>query len=210
MMKSSWLKCIEKINAAVQSGDRASSYAAIRSLGTRPGENATSTFTLPSHADNNLTAQQSAEVIADHFAAISQDYDPISIDNFPPKMKEALSNPDLSAVPCLSDYQVYTKICKSKKPNSAVPGDLPKKIVQEFSCELSTPVTIIYNSILRTLEYPRQWVVEYQIPLPKSYPPSSEDQLRNLAKTAFFSKVFESFLSYWLLPINQDFLNFWS
>ena len=32
-------------------------------------------------------------------------------------------------------------------------------------------------------------------------PPSSEDELRNIAKTSFLSKCFESFLSDWLLPI---------
>ena len=32
-------------------------------------------------------------------------------------------------------------------------------------------------------------------------PPSSEDELRNIAKTAFASKVFESFLADWLMPI---------
>ena len=83
----------------------------------------------------------------------------------------------------------------------------PKKIVQEFCCELSTPVTTIYNSILRTFEYPRQWVREYQIPLLKCYPPSSEDDLRNIAKTAFFSKNFESFLSDWLMPIVGPYLD---
>jgi hypothetical protein len=86
-------------------------------------------------------------------------------------------------------------------------GDLPTKIVQEFSCELSTPVTTIYNSILRTFEYPRQWVREYQIPLPKCYLPSSEDDLRNIAKTAFFSKTIESFLSDWLMPIVGPYLD---
>ena len=50
-------------------------------------------------------------------------------------------------------------------------------------------------------------MVEHQIPLPKVHPPSSEDELRNLAKTAFFSKVFESFLSEWLLPIVQPYLD---
>ena len=122
-------------------------------------------------------------------------------------MRETLSNPDMSVVPRLEDYQVYTKICKSKKPNSTVPGDMPKRIVQEFSCELSTPVTIIYNSILRTLQYPRQWVVEYQIPLPKVNMPSSVDELRNIAKTAFYSKVFESFLSDWLMPLVGPYLD---
>ena len=122
-------------------------------------------------------------------------------------MKEALSQPDLSVVPKLEEYEVFKKICKAKKPNSSVPGDLPKKIVKEFKCELSCPVTIIYTSILRTLQYPRQWVVEYQNPLPKVYPPASEDELRNIAKTAFLSKVFESFLSDWLLPIVGPYLD---
>ena len=160
----------------------------------------------------NLTMQKnddvySAELIADHFALISQDYEPIKLENFLPNIKEALNKPSLSDVPLLEEYQVYEKICKSKKPNSSVKGDLPKRIVQEFSCELSTPVTIIYNSILKTFQYPRQWVVEYQIPLPKVYPPANEDELRNIAKTAFFSKSFESFLSDWLMPIVSPYLD---
>ena len=122
-------------------------------------------------------------------------------------MRNDLTNPDLLVVPHLEEYQVYAKIYKAKKPNSTVPGDLPKKIVQEFSCELSTPVTVIFNSILRTLQYPRQWVVEYQIPLQKTYPASSLDELRNIAKTAFNSKIFESFLSDWLLPIVGPYLD---
>ena len=136
------------------------------------------TFTLPSHVENNLSASESAEIIADHFAAISQVYDPINVDNFPPNIREALSQPNLSVVPKLEDYEVYTKICKAKKPNSTVLGDLPKKVVQEFSCELTSPLTVIYKSILKTFQYPRQWVIEYQLPLPKSYPPASEDELR--------------------------------
>ena len=196
-----------KIQDELKNGDRSSSYSALRKLGARPGEAAGNTFTLPDHVDQNLSARQSADIIADHFASISQNYDPINLANFPPRMRAELEQPDMSVVPCLEEFEVFKKICKAKKPNSIVPGDLPKKIVQEFSCELSTPVTIIYTSILKTLEYPRQWVVEHQTPLPKVYPPSSEDELRNLAKTAFFSKVFESFLSDWLMPIVGPYLD---
>ena len=138
--------------------------------------------------------------------AISQDYDPINIDNFPTKIRNDLRHIDMSVVPRLEEYQVHKKISSAKKPNSCIKGALPKKIVQEFSVELSFSITVIYNSILSTLQYPRQWVVEHQIPLPKCYPPSSEDELRNIAKTAFFSKVFESFLSDWLLPIVGPYL----
>ena len=195
-----------KLENELANGDRKSCYAAIRKLGARPGANDVTSFTLPNHPENNFSARQSAELMASHFANISQDYKPIKISNFPPKMRHELSQPGLAG-PILQEYEVYKKILKSKKPNSSVPGDIPKRIVQEFSVELATPVTIIYNSILATLEYPRQWVVEHQIPLPKVHPPSSEDDLRNLAKTAFFSKVFESFLSEWLIPIVQPYLD---
>ena len=66
-----------------------------------------------------------------------------------------------SKKPVLEEYQVYEKLLKSKKPNSLVPGDLPVKIVKEFTPELSVPITKIYNRITKTAEYPRQWVTEY-------------------------------------------------
>ena len=197
----------EKIIDDVRNGDRTCTYSALRKLGVRPGEKQLNTFDLPSHIEDNLTAGQSAELIADHFAEISSDYDPIDINNFPPVIREALSHPDISVVPRLEEHEVFEKICKAKKPNSVVPGDIPKKIVKEFSCELSVPITIIYKSILTTFEYPRPWVIEYQIPLPKVNPPASVDELRNIAKTAFASKVFESFLSDWLLPIVAPYID---
>ena len=200
-------KYTEKIFEDVRNGNRSCTYSALRRLGVRPGEQTGNTFHLPGHVEDNLSARQSAEKIADHFAMISQDYEPISFENFPPNIKEALTQSHLSVTPVLEEYQVYKKLCKAKKPNSSVPGDLPKKIIQEFSCKLTIPVSIIYNAILKTFQYPRQWVIEHQIPIPKSYPPASEDSLRNIAKTGFLSKVFESFLSDWLLPIVGPYLD---
>ena len=60
---------------------------------------------------------------------------------------------------------------------------------------------------MRSKVYPQQWKVENQLPIPKVKQPESEDDLRNLAKTAFFSKVFESIIADWLLPIIQPFLD---
>ena len=141
----------EKIIDDVRNGSRNCSYSALHKLGVRPGDSMSNTFHLPSHVENNLSPGQSVELIADHFSAISQDYDPINIDNFPAKMRYDLRHPDMSVVPRLEEYQVYKKICSAKKPNSCIPGVLPKKIVQEFSVELSSPITVIYNSILSTL-----------------------------------------------------------
>ena len=55
--------------------------------------------------------------------------------------------------------------------------------------------------------FPKQWKTEYQIAIPKSYPPETEDDLRNIAKTQFLSKVYESFVGSWLLPIIQPYLD---
>ena len=79
--------------------------------------------------------------------------------------------------------------------------------MKEFCCELTKPITIIYNSILKSLEYPRQWVKEYQVPIPKVHPNASIDDLRNISKTSFISKVFESLLADWLLPIVKPYID---
>ena len=50
-------------------------------------------------------------------------------------------------------------------------------------------------------------MIEYQIPIPKVCPPASEDDLRNIAKTSFASKVFESLLADFHLPIVQPYLD---
>ena len=52
-----------------------------------------------------------------------------------------------------------------------------------------------------------KWKIEHQIALPKSYPPQNEDELRNLAKTLFWSKVYEAFIGGWLLPIIKPYLD---
>ena len=201
------IKYKEKIIDDVRNGDRFSTYSALRKLGVRPGESESGGFNLPTHVESNLTSFQSAELIADHFSAISMEYDPINVMKFPPAMRRALENPDVSVIPKLQDYQVYKRLCSAKKPNSQVPGDFPRKLIKEFSCELASPLTVIYNKILCTFEYPRQWVVEHQIPIPKVQNPSNEDDLRNIAKTTFSSKVFESFLADWLMPIVSPFID---
>ena len=49
--------------------------------------------------------------------------------------------------------------------------------------------------------------MEHQIAIPKSSPVENEEDLRNLAKTPLLSKVYESFVGGWLLPIIKPFLD---
>ena len=195
----------DKVIAEVTEGKRGSAYKALKKLGTG-GSNDDANFQIPSHVESNLSAEESAEIIADHFSSISQEFDPIDPSKLSPGLRHKLLHSS-DAIPMLEEHDVYKKIVAAKKPNSAVPGDLPKKAVNSFAVELAKPVMTIYNAITRNAEYPRQWIIENQTPIPKQYPTLCEDDLRNISGTPFFSKVYEAFLSDWLLPIVQPFLD---
>ena len=63
----------------------------MRKLGARPGElSDTSTFTLPDHAKLNLSPKQSADRIAEHFAQVSQEFEPLSLDRLPLRVQNLL------------------------------------------------------------------------------------------------------------------------
>ena len=59
-------------------------------------------------------------------------------------------------------------IKSAKKPRSAgVPGDLPKKLVQEFPVELAKPMGLVFRSIMEQNKWPSTWAVEHGIALKK-------------------------------------------
>ena len=84
---------------------------------------------------------------------------------------------------------------------------MKRLLVKECSVELVPAVTIIYNKITKSKEFPRPWVTEQQTPIPKCHPPSSMDDIRNISGTPFISKQYESFISDWLLPIVNPYLD---
>ena len=198
----------DKIIKEVTDGNKTSSYKALRKLGVRNGDTKDDLFVLPEHQDLNLTEEETAERIADYFSMISQEFEPLDFNKLAPNVRnsmiDAKGDPN---IPILEPFEVYSKIQKAKKPNSMVSGDVPKQIVQQFSPELSEPVSRIYNKISSSFEYPRLWVIESQISIPKVFPPASEDELRPISKTFFFSKVYESFIAEWLLPVIQPFMD---
>ena len=77
-----------------------------------------------------------------------------------------------------------------------VPGDLPE--------ELAKPVTKVFQTLLASKKWPNSWRTEYRVPLQKVQNPESENQLRIIYLTSFFSKVFENFVIKWLLGYIGD------
>ena len=58
--------------------DPGHAYRILKKMGAQPGDcSETNTFTLPNHEAEGLSAEQSAERMAQHFAEISQQFPPL-------------------------------------------------------------------------------------------------------------------------------------
>jgi hypothetical protein len=208
--KTESIKYREKLMAEVREGKRGSAYGAIRKLGSRPGEEGRSVFTLPAYVEAGLTPLQAANRLAGHFSQISQTVEPIKETEFHPALRQALEQGRASKTkPTLSQHQVYIKMRRANKPGSSVPGDVPRVIIKEFPYEYAEPATKIFNQMIQSSQWPEQWREEHITVIPKSKtaPPSSEDDLRNIAKTAWMSKLAESILADFLLPAVKKYID---
>ena len=177
-------------------------FKKIKQIGARQGEIVNKTFQLPSHSEQNLSTEESAEIIAKHFSSISKEYPPIDAEKLPSRVKDKIFHPDVNiGAPKVQDFQVYQMLKKRKIKSNSVPGDIPSILKKEFLSEIAGPAALIFNSITESGLYPRQWVTEYVTPIPKvTTPPETEDELRNISLTADLSKDYENFLAEWLLP----------
>ena len=182
-------------------------YKIFKSMGAQPGDCSDShTFSLPNHQEDNLTDQECAEQIAEHFASISREYAPIDINALPERVQSTLKT--RSKAPIITEYDCYMKLKAAKKPMSGVPGDLPSSIVKEFTVELANPVSKLLNNIIQSAKWPEHYKTGYVIPIGKIPQPESEDDLRPIALTNFFSKVMEHFVVMWLLQCVGDKIDF--
>ena len=174
-------------------------------MGAQPGDCTDShSFLLPSQ--ENLSALESAECIADHFASISQKYLPINLDSLPDRVKKNMNMETMP--PLISEFDCYQKIKTANKPQSGVPGDLPSHMIKEFCVELANPLQKLLNKIVTSTSWPQQWKREYITPIGKIPQPESEDDLHPIALTTFFSKVMEQFVVMWLLEVIGDNVDF--
>ena len=127
-LRNAKLKYRDKIELEVRVGKRGSTYPALKRLGSRLFEKTQPDFQLPAHAEQNLSSTQSAELIADHFSKISQEFSPLDLSCLPSNVKSFLANYDENLAPKLSTFDVHARIIKAKKPNSSVPGDIRKSL----------------------------------------------------------------------------------
>ena len=182
-------------------------FAVLKSMGAQPGDCSDDmTFSLPNHQELGLSDQQCADSIAEHFSAISKEFNPLNPDILPARVKAKLNKSH--KLPTISEHECYQKVKAAKKPKSVIPGDLPSEIVKEFSAELANPLARLCNSIVQSATWPTQWKMEYVTPIGKIPNPQSEDDLRPISLTSFFSKVMEQFIVMWLLDFIGDQMDF--
>ena len=180
-------------------------YSTLKRMGAQPGDDLDQTsFSLIKHLEMNLTKSESVKMIAEHFSSISQKFPPIEIQKLSQSVREKLADCCSGKPPNLSCYQVEKMLEKVKKSKSGVAGDLPGILVKEFSKELSQPLSVIYNNIIRTGQWPLSWKVEYGLPLKKTTQPYDEDDVRIISLTSVYSKTFERFVMNWLSEYVKD------
>ena len=201
-------KYLNKNLEALRDTNPGKAYSILKKMGAQPGDCVdANTFTLPRH--ENLSDEEAAEQIAEHFAAISQEYPPLDVTTLPARVQSKINCEDSApSGPTVSDYDAYKKIRTAKKPRSGVPYDLPRQIIQEFGPELSKPVGLIIDKVVQTGEWPEQWKLEHVVPIGKVPMPESEDDLRPISLTPFFSKVTEHFIVMWLMEFIKDKIDF--
>ena len=130
--------------------------------------------------------------MAQHFSAVSNQYQPVDITKLPCYL------PSLPP-PQVDIWTVYQKIKTQKKTKSTLPIDLPERLKKEFSVELAVPLTDIFNACLNQSIYPKMWKHEWVTPVPKVTLPKSISDLRKIACTSDYSKIFEGYLKEWIM-----------
>ena len=90
----------------------------------------------------NIGLQDVAEdCIAEHFASISQEYEPLNRNILPSFL------PSLPP-PILHEHEIYNELRMMKRTKSVLPIDLPYKLRTEFAAVLALPLTNIFNTCL--------------------------------------------------------------
>ena len=128
-----------------------------------------------------LSDKQWAEEVAKHFAAVSNEYEPVDLSKLPAYLP---SLPPLQ----VEQFQVYEKMNRMKNSKGTLPIDIPSKLRNEVMVELVPPLTDIINTALATCQYPDMWKREYVSPVPKIKEPEVLKDVRKIACTSDFNK----------------------
>ena len=135
--------------------------------------------------------KQNADCLNTHLAAILQSLPPLNLEDFPH------SSPDLMDFPIITEFQVRLKFMKLKR-TSITPLSIPVALIKAFPEFLSTRLTLIFNKIAMSGQYPRNWKKGFITSIPKKGAPCDFTGLWPIMMTSIFSKIYERFIAGWL------------
>jgi hypothetical protein len=138
---------------------------------------------------SHLSNKEQAEAIADSFSSISNEYEQIK--------KEDIQIPPFSPsdIPQYTPQQVKKYLLSLKTNKSTAPGDIPARVIKEFSSYLCHPLSDVINSALMAGHWPRSYKRETITPTPKQFPPENREMLRPIANLCNFNKIMEKIIS---------------
>jgi hypothetical protein len=138
---------------------------------------------------SHLSDQQQAELIAERFASIQNEY-------------QSLKNEDIDVphfeeneMPQFHPSEVWFALSRIDAKKATVPGDFPARLIKQFAAYIAEPLTAIFNCSLLRGEYPEIYKFEICTPVPKVQPTQTTAQLRNISGLLHFDRIFEKLIS---------------
>ena len=140
-------------------------------------------------AIKDLPNKEQAELIANNFAAISQEYDRLETDD----IQIPFFSPSEIHVVTEVDVQLALESLDTNKSN--VENDVPAKILKHFAKQIAKPLADIINDSIHQGCWPDILKLEIVTTVPKVFPPKQIDDLRNISGLINLDKIAEKIIS---------------
>ena len=161
-------------------------YSEFKKL-TRFDQQTSENITVESIKD--LPVSEQAELIADKFAQVSQEYEKLKTEDIEiPEFSE-------NEIPQFTEEEVQIILSQLDTNKSTVTGDFPAKLLKTFDGFFAKPVADIINSSIRQGRWPDIFKLEIVTPVPKEYPIKNIEMLRNISGLINLDKIAEKLVS---------------
>ena len=136
----------------------------------------------------DFSVEKQAELIADKFAEVSNEYDKLKTDD--------INIPEFETrdIHQFNEDEVLSVLKGINTQKTNVVGDVPAFVYKQFADLLVRPVTNVINASIRQGTWPSICKMEIVTPVPKEHPTKSIDQLRNISGLTNLNKVFEKLI----------------
>ena len=175
-------------------------HKTLKLMGARPGDDDDTVVPeLSEFRDRNLSKDQVADEVGDYFATISQEFEPVNIAALPADVRNAIAAAKPDHVPVITPDEVGLLICQSQSNKGMTKGDLLPRLYKASVSTLKYPISIIFNRVAKSGQWPQRWKVENSFIRRKVPNPRSLDDMRAISKSPLLSNLFEKLVVKWLL-----------